>query len=109
MALTLAERSRLIAPSATMAMAAQAKKLKGEGVDVLDFSLGEPDFPTPENIQEAAIKAMREGKTHYTPAPGVPELRQCVADWYGQLLRAISEDGERGGFQRRQARDSQCA
>lgn len=85
MALTLAERSLLIAPSATMAMAAQAKKLKGEGVDVLDFSLGEPDFPTPENIQEAAIKAMREGKTHYTPAPGVPELRQCVADWYGSF------------------------
>ncbi len=85
MSLTLAERSRLIAPSATMAMAAAAKKLKGEGVDVLDFSLGEPDFTTPENIQEAAIRAMREGKTHYTPAPGIPELRQSVADWYGRF------------------------
>lgn len=85
MAMTLAERSRLIAPSATMAMAAEAKKLKSSGVDVLDFSLGEPDFPTPPNIQEAAIRAMREGKTHYTPAPGVPELRKAVADWYGRF------------------------
>ncbi len=82
MALTLAERSRLIAPSATMAMAAEAKRLKSQGVDVLDFSLGEPDFPTPENIQEAARAAMRAGHTHYTPAPGIMELRKAVATHY---------------------------
>src|SRR5918997_24095 len=82
MALTLAERSRLIAPSATMAMAAEAKRLKADGVDVLDFALGEPDFPTPENIQEAAVRAMRAGYTHYTPAAGIAELRQAVADQY---------------------------
>ena len=82
MALILAERSRLIAPSATIAMGTAAKKLKAEGVDVLDFALGEPDFPTPENIQEAALKAMRAGKTHYTPPAGIPELRQAVAAWY---------------------------
>ena len=79
MALTLAERSGLIAPSATLAMAAEAKRLKAEGVDVLDFALGEPDFDTPENIQEAAIRAMRAGQTHYTPPAGIPELRQAVA------------------------------
>lgn len=82
MALTLAERSKLIAPSATLAMAAAAKRLKAEGRDVLDFALGEPDFPTPENIQEAAIRAMREGKTHYTPPAGIPELKAALAAHY---------------------------
>ena len=82
MGLTLAERSRLIAPSATLAMAAEAKRLKAQGQAVLGFALGEPDFPTPENVQEAAIRAMRAGKTHYTPAPGIPELRAAVASLY---------------------------
>ena len=82
MHLTLAERSRLIAPSATLAMAAEAKRLKGEGVDVLDFALGEPDFPTPANIRAAAARAMDAGHTHYTPAPGIPELRQAIAEHY---------------------------
>ena len=82
MEFTLAERSRLIAPSATLAMAAEAKRLKGQGVDVLDFALGEPDFPTPANIQEAALRAMRSGQTHYTPPAGIPELRQAIADHY---------------------------
>ena len=80
MVLTLAERSKLIAPSATLAMAAEAKRLKVEGVDVLDFALGEPDFPTPINIQEAAFRAIRDGKTHYTPPAGIPELKAAVAE-----------------------------
>jgi aspartate aminotransferase len=80
--LSLAERSTLIAPSATLAMAAEARRLKSEGVDVLDFALGEPDFPTPENIQAAAVRAMQAGHTHYTPPAGIPELRQAVADLY---------------------------
>lgn len=84
MALALAERSTLIAPSATLAMAAAARRLKSEGVDVLDFALGEPDFPTPENVQQAAIKALRAGQTHYTPAAGIPELRQAIADHYAR-------------------------
>ena len=82
MVLTLAERSSLIAPSATLAMAAEAKRLKSEGVGVLDFALGEPDFDTPENIQEAAIRAMRAGHTHYTPPAGILELRQAIAQLY---------------------------
>jgi len=84
MSLTLAERSKLIAPSATLAMAAEAKRLKGEGVAVLDFALGEPDFPTPENIQEAAFRAIRSGQTHYTPPAGIPELRQAIANVYAK-------------------------
>ena len=82
MSLRLAERSKLIAPSATLAMAAEAKRLKSEGVDVLDFALGEPDFDTPRNIQEAARRAIEQGKTHYTPPAGVPELRSAIASLY---------------------------
>lgn len=82
MSLELAERAGLIEPSATLAMAAEAKRLKSEGLDILDFALGEPDFDTPSNVQEAAFKAIRAGKTHYTPAAGIPELRQAVADHY---------------------------
>jgi aspartate aminotransferase len=63
-------------------MAAEAKRLKAQGVEVLDFALGEPDFETPPNIQEAAIRAMKSGQTHYTPAAGIAELRSAVADLY---------------------------
>ena len=83
---TLAERSKLIAPSATLAMAAEARRLKASGVDVLDFALGEPDFDTPGNIQEAAIRAMRAGKTHYTPPAGIPELKSAIADHYSTKM-----------------------
>src|SRR5215469_10387138 len=84
MPLALATRSTLIAPSATLAMGAEAKRLKAQGLEVLDFALGEPDFGTPANIQEAAIRAMRSGHTHYTPPAGIPELRQAVAALYTQ-------------------------
>jgi len=82
MSLTLAERSGLIAPSATLAMASEAKRLKADGFDILDFALGEPDFATPANIQEAALRAMRAGRTHYTPPAGIAELRQAIAGLY---------------------------
>ena len=71
-----------VQPSATLAAGAKAKQLKAEGVEVFDFSLGEPDFPTPEHICRAAVKAMQDGHTHYTPAPGTAELRAAVARWY---------------------------
>jgi aspartate aminotransferase len=82
MPLELAERAGLIEPSATLAMGAEAKRLKSQGLEILDFALGEPDFDTPVNIQEAALGAIRSGKTHYTPPAGIPELRQAVADHY---------------------------
>jgi aspartate aminotransferase len=82
MRLQLAARSESLSPSATLAMAAEARRLKSSGIEVLDFSLGEPDFPTPANIQDAALKAMRSGQTHYTPAAGIPELRQAVSALY---------------------------
>ena len=86
MVLKLADRSALIAPSATLAMAAEARRLKGQGVDVLDFALGEPDFDTPLNIQDAAIRAMRAGQTHYTPPAGIPELKAAIAEHYTKQI-----------------------
>jgi aspartate aminotransferase len=71
-----------IQPSATLMSAARAKQMKAEGIPVLDFSLGEPDFPTPEHICKAGLKAMQDGHTRYTPPSGIPELRTAVARLY---------------------------
>ncbi len=77
--------SRIVAalePSATLAMAAKAKQLKAAGKTVYDFSVGEPDFTTPEHICQAAVAAMKAGHTHYTIASGIPELRSAIAKQY---------------------------
>jgi len=71
-----------IEPSATLRAAALARELRAKGVEVLDFCLGEPDFDTPENIRAAAKKAMDSGKTHYTPATGIPELKKAICDFH---------------------------
>jgi aspartate aminotransferase len=71
-----------VQPSATLAAGAKARQLKAEGIHVYDFSLGEPDFNTPEHICAAAVRAMKEGHTHYTPASGTSELRAAVARFY---------------------------
>jgi aspartate/methionine/tyrosine aminotransferase len=69
-----------IAPSATLAVDAKAKALKAAGEDVIGFGAGEPDFPTPAHIVEAAVEACRDPRTHkYTPAAGLPELREAIA------------------------------
>ena len=67
-----------IQPSATLAMTAKAAELRSQGVDVLNFSVGEPDFNTPQNIIDAAKKAMDQGYTKYTPGSGIKELREAV-------------------------------
>ncbi len=95
MALTLAERSRLIAPSATLAMAAEAKKLKAEGIDVLDFALGEPDFHTPANIQEAAIRAMQRGQDALHAAGGDPRAAPGGRGALHQAARAADQGRRR--------------
>ncbi len=71
-----------VQPSATLAAAAKARQLRAAGHRVFDFSLGEPDFKTPEHICQAAVAAMQAGHTHYTPAAGLPELRAAVARIY---------------------------
>ena len=68
-------------PSATIAVSSLAKRLRAEGRDIIDLSAGEPDFDTPEWISQAAIEAIREGHTRYTPTPGMPELRKAIADF----------------------------
>lgn len=76
----LSERVGRISESATMAVTAEAGRLKAEGVNVIAFAAGEPDFPTPENIKNAAKKALDDNFTRYTPAGGMPALRQAIAD-----------------------------
>src|SRR6266705_5183155 len=78
----ISKMAAAVQPSATLAAGAKAKQMKAEGIHVFDFSLGEPDFPTPEHICKAAVKAMQDGHTHYTAAAGIPELRSAVARWY---------------------------
>lgn len=78
----LAERTKLIKPSVTLAIAAKAGKLRAEGVDVVNFSAGEPDFDTPEHIKGAAVEALRKGMTKYTDVKGIEPLREAISDKY---------------------------
>ena len=77
--ITISKMAAAVQPSATLAAGAKARQLRAEGVQVFDFSLGEPDFNTPEHICQAALKAMHDGHTHYTPAAGIAELRGAIA------------------------------
>src|SRR5712691_9225156 len=78
--LELASRISLISESSTMKVAADADRLRREGHDVVDFSAGEPDFPTPDNIKNAAIDSINKNFTKYTPVSGTVELRQAICD-----------------------------
>ena len=78
-ALTLSRKAAQVKPSSTLAITAKAKELKAEGIDVVGFGAGEPDFNTPENINEAAIAAIKSGFTKYTPASGTAELKKAVS------------------------------
>ncbi len=82
MKIPISKMAAAVQPSATLAAGAKARQLKAEGIDVFDFSLGEPDFNTPEHICQAAYQAMQAGHTHYTPAAGIAELRAVVARLY---------------------------
>jgi aspartate aminotransferase len=77
---TIADRISSISVSSTMKVMADADKLRREGVDVVDFSAGEPDFPTPDNIKNAGIKAINDNFSKYTPAGGTVELKQAAID-----------------------------
>ena len=79
---TLAERTLLIKPSVTLAIAAKAGKLRSQGIDVINFSAGEPDFDTPDRIKAAAIEALKRGMTKYTDVRGIEPLRQAIAHKY---------------------------
>lgn len=76
----LAKRLDRIAESQTIRMAALGRELKAKGLDIIDFSIGEPDFVTPDHIRDAGKKAIEDGYTHYTPVAGYPELRQAISE-----------------------------
>lgn len=80
MSLTLSRKAQAVKPSSTLAITAKAKELKAQGIDVVGFGAGEPDFDTPENICNAAISAINSGFTKYTPASGTNELKQAVCN-----------------------------
>jgi aspartate aminotransferase len=80
--LAISKMAAAVQPSATLAAGAKARQLKAEGKTVYDFSLGEPDFNTPKHICEAGYQAMLAGHTHYTPAPGIIEVRKAIAQVY---------------------------
>jgi aspartate aminotransferase len=77
---SLSSRVQAISVSSTARVSAEAEKLRRAGVDVVDFGVGEPDFPTPENIKQAAVRALEENFTRYTAMAGVQELRQAVCE-----------------------------
>ncbi|MGO8700905.1 MAG: pyridoxal phosphate-dependent aminotransferase [Limisphaerales bacterium] len=76
----IARRAAALTPSITLAVDSKAKQMKAEGIDVVGFGAGEPDFQTPKHIIQAAIDALNAGFTKYTPSSGIPELRQAAAD-----------------------------
>ncbi len=81
----LSERARQLKPSATLAISAKEKELKAQGFDVVGFGAGEPDFPTPLHIREAAKRSLDRGETFYTPVGGTPELKRAI-------IRRFAED-----------------
>ena len=82
--LSLSARAGLLKPSPTLAITSKAKAMMAEGIDVISFGAGEPDFNTPEPICKAAIDAINQGFTKYTPSAGIPELRKAVANKFEQ-------------------------
>ncbi len=76
--MTVSQRARNIVPSATLTIAATARRMRAQGIDVIGFGSGEPDFDTPDHIKEAAIQAIREGFTKYTASGGIDELKDAV-------------------------------
>ena len=96
----LSALAQSVRASTTMAIDTQFKKMRAEGIDVIGFSVGEPDFPTPEHIKQAGIRAIKNDQTKYTPTPGTLALRQAVRkrlqeDW-GAGLYHRGDCGQRG-------------
>jgi len=90
----VSERMASIHESKTLKIAAMAKKLTKDGLDIIDMSVGEPDFDTPKHIVEAGCNSLKMGETHYTPTAGIPELRQAISEKLCQenSLQATADD-----------------
>ena len=90
----LSDRVNRIGISQTLVVLQEAERYKARGIDVADFGPGEPDFPTPDHIKRAAIKALDENRTKYTPAAGIAPLRQAVCDWHAAQLGSSFQPAE---------------
>ena len=90
----LSQRIERITESPTMAVMAEAERYKARGIDVVDFGPGEPDFSTPEHIKRAAIRALEQNFTKYTPAGGIQPLRQALCDWHAAQLGTYYQSSE---------------
>ncbi len=90
----LTDRINRIVVSPALAVAAEAEKFRQSGADVVDFSIGEPDFPTPEHIKQAAIEAIQNNKTKYTAAAGIAPLRQAIVKWHAAQFGTAYEPAE---------------
>lgn len=94
MAFPVSEAVKRLRPSATLAAMQTAKDLKASGVDVIDLSVGEPDFDTPEHIKNYAIEALRRGVTKYTPTPGLKSLQTAIVEFYAREFGAKFETNQ---------------
>ncbi|WP_018126051.1 pyridoxal phosphate-dependent aminotransferase [Desulfovibrio oxyclinae] len=90
----ISERLSRLKPSATLAVNTKAQELRAQGREIVSLAVGQPDFGTPAHVVEAAKAALDEGFTRYTPVPGIPELREAVADYYGRFygITAVQEN-----------------
>lgn len=80
MKISLSKKAKNVSPSITLSINAKAKEMKAKGINVISFGVGEPDFNTPENIKNAAIEAIQKGFTTYTPAAGLPQLKEAICN-----------------------------
>ncbi|HEX3077104.1 MAG TPA: pyridoxal phosphate-dependent aminotransferase, partial [Lachnospiraceae bacterium] len=85
MSLSLSRKAQAVKPSSTLAITAKAKEMKAQGIDVVGFGAGEPDFNTPDNINQAAIKAINDGFTKYTPASGIEDLKKAICEKFASF------------------------
>ncbi|MBR2917079.1 MAG: aminotransferase class I/II-fold pyridoxal phosphate-dependent enzyme, partial [Clostridia bacterium] len=86
MSLNISKKAESISPSPTLSLDAKFKQMKKQGIPVVGFGAGEPDFETPDRIKKAGIKAIEDGFTRYTPAAGTIELRQAICDKFKRDL-----------------------
>lgn len=90
----ISRRIQSLAASATLAMSQKSSELRASGVDVINLSVGEPDFATPDNIKEAAKRAIDENYTHYSPVPGYMSLRKAIADALARELNVVYDPAQ---------------
>ncbi len=92
--IALAERMSRLGTESAFDVLVRARALEAQGRSVIHLEIGEPDFDTPAHIVEAGVAALRSGETHYTPAAGIPELRQAIATYVSQT-RGVGIESER--------------